>query len=108
MPTQKSCDCSRLEVLEEKLENCKQSKQDSCEKDRDELKSQLEATKKKLVLFQILCAVAFAILGKEGASEAIGYFTSVESVVAPLDQTQDKLTNDENITPSLDDPFRSK
>lgn len=106
--TTQPCDCSRFDVLEEKLENCRKSKEDSCENERNELKSLLEATKKKLVLFQILCAVSLAILGKEGASEAISYFTSVESVVAPLDQPQDISTNDEKTSPSLDAPFRSR
>lgn len=103
------CDCSKYELLEEKLNNCKQEKIDSCESERTELKTQLEATKKKLMIFQILCAVSLAILGKEGASEAISYFTSVESVASDFsDVTKEVTVNVEDDDSMFDGPFRPK
>lgn len=101
------CDCSRLDVLEEKLENCRKTKEDSCENEKQELKSELQQTKKKLVLFQILCAIAFAILGKEGASEVISYFTTVEAVGVATDTPKEITLHDEKFNISgIDSNFR--
>ena len=108
MSQKEQCDCSRLELLEEKLESCRESKQTSCESEKNQLKSDLETTKKKLVMFQVLCAIAFAILGKEGANEAINYFTSVESVQVSPAPTKEVVVDDEEVNPSLDGPFRDK
>ena len=108
MSLKEQCDCSRLELLEEKLESCRESKQTSCETEKNQLKSDLETTKKKLVMFQVLCAIAFAILGKEGANQAMNYFTSVESVqVSPMPTKEVSVDNDQS-SPSLDNPFRSE
>jgi hypothetical protein len=80
MSQKQNCDCSKIELIQEKLDSCKQSKQESCETEKNQLKTDLESTRKKLVMFQIMCAICIAILGKEGASEAIDYFTKVDTI----------------------------
>lgn len=105
MPEKNQCDCSRLELLEEKIENCKEEKQKTCEKERDELKTSLEQAKKKLVMFQIICAVALAILGKEGASEAIGYFTSTETIQPVVADEVKEVSINEKFDVMLGDNF---